>query len=172
MGAHDFLRHKSATAGVQGRHPYFEDVELTESILAIPTEASFDPTFDRPLLRRATAGVLPDAVRLRREKSYFNALFDETLTSTDRPALLELLEDGARVREYVRLDVIRGYVLGTEPRPPAWAWIVWRIAAAECWLRTLEDEDFPARAAESWQLAGPRLEFRRNLRVDAGAVPA
>jgi asparagine synthase (glutamine-hydrolysing) len=158
MGAHDFLRHKSTDAGVQGRHPYFDDVDLVERMLAVPSEASFDATYDRPLLRRATAGLLPDSVRLRREKSYFNTLFDQVLTTTDRAALLELLDTRALIARHVRVDVLRGFLVGRAVRPPAWAWMIWRAAVAECWLRTLEDDSFPERAAERWKVAPARLE--------------
>ena len=161
-GAHDFLRHKSAAAGVDGRHPYFDDVELVEQMLALPAEAAFDERFDRPLLRRATEGLLPDSVRLRPDKSYFNALFEQALTTTDRPAVLELLEDGAHIGRYVRLDLVRGYVLGSSERPSAWPWIVWKAVLAECWLRTLEDAEFPARAAERWQSPPPSFELKSS----------
>lgn len=158
-GAHDFLRHKSTAAGVDGRHPYFDDVELVEQMLRLPPETAFDERFDRPLLRHATEGLLPDAVRLRPDKSYFNALFEQALTTTDRPAVLELLEESAHVGRYVRLDLLRSYVLGSSVRPPAWAWIVWRAVLVECWLRTIEDRDFPERAVERWQSSPPNLEL-------------
>jgi asparagine synthase (glutamine-hydrolysing) len=169
MGAHDFLRHKSADAGLQGRHPYFDDLDLVEQMLAIPSELAFDSAYDRPLLRRATAGLLPDTIRLRRDKSYFNPLVDQTLMSTDRSALLSLFRAGALVGRYVRTDVLSDYVTGCELRPASWTWVVWRAAAAECWLRTLQDPSFPARALEEWQPAAPRLEFNRN---DVYSLPA
>lgn len=157
LGGHDFLRHKSALAGVDGRHPYLEDVDLVLAMLAIPSEASYDERFDRPLLRRAMAGLVPDSVRLRPEKSYFNDLFHEVMTSTDRGALLQLFGDGAHIARYVRLDMLRGWLLDTVMRPANWRWVVWRAAVAECWLRTLEDTSFPERAVRQWG-ALPQLE--------------
>jgi asparagine synthase (glutamine-hydrolysing) len=166
---HDFLRHKSALAGVEGRHPYLEDVDLVTAMLAIPSEASYDDTFDRPLLRRAVEGLVPDAVRLRTEKSYFNALFEDVLTSTDRPALLDLLAEGAHVARYVHLELLRSWILGTSTRPANWCWIVWRSAMAECWLRRLEDASYPERAAREWGASPPQLELRRASKA---SVPA
>jgi asparagine synthase (glutamine-hydrolysing) len=159
-GAHDFLRHRSAAAGVDGRHPYFDDVELVEQMLRLPAEAAFDERFDRPLLRHANEGLLPDAIRLRPDKSYFNALFEQALCSTDRAPVLELLGDGAHIGRYVRLELLRGYVTGSIARPAGWAWIVWRAVVTECWLRTLEQRDFPALAAERWQLPPPKFDLR------------
>jgi hypothetical protein len=169
MSGHDFLRHKSALAGVEGRHPYLEDVDLVSTMLGIPSEASYDDTFDRPLLRRAVEGLVPDSVRLRPEKSYFNALFEEVLTSTDRVALLELLADGAHVGRYVRLELLRGWILAPSTRPANWRWIVWRAAMAECWLRTLEDASFPERATREWGAPPPQLELRRPSKAPVSA---
>ena len=169
MGAPDYLRHKSVAAGVDGRHPYLEDVGLVELMLAIPTEESFDVAYDRPLVRRATAGLLPDAVRLRSEKSYFNQLFQQVLSSTDRDALLELFGERAQISRYVQMEVLRGYVDGSLPRSASWRWIVWRAATAECWLRSLEAPSFPMRALERWQPAAPQLELSRN---NVPALPA
>jgi asparagine synthase (glutamine-hydrolysing) len=161
LRAHDFLRRKSEAAGVQGRHPYLDDVDLIAELLSIPSDVSYDARFDRPLLRRAVAGVVPDAVRLRPEKSYFNALFEEVLTSTDRGPLLELLGENARIGRYVRVGALRGWLLDPAGRPATWRWIVWRAAMAECWLRTLEDSSFPGRAAHEWRVEQPDLVFRR-----------
>jgi asparagine synthase (glutamine-hydrolysing) len=161
LGGHDFLRHKSALAGVEGRHPYLEDVDLVTTMLSIPSEASYDATYDRPLQRRAVAGLVPDSVRLRQEKSYFNDLFEDALTSTDHAALLALFADGAHIARLVRLDLLRGWLLGTTARPANWRWVVWRAAMAECWLRTLDDASFPARAARDWGAPPPQLELRR-----------
>jgi asparagine synthase (glutamine-hydrolysing) len=161
MGAPDYLRHKSVAAGVEGRHPYLDDVGLVELMLAIPAQESFDPTFDRPLVRRATAGLLPDAIRLRSEKSYFNELLEEVLMSTDRDALLQLFDDQAHISRYVQTEVLRGYVLGSDPRPASWQWIVWRAAAAECWLRMLEDASFPEQAMRGWGEPPPQFELHR-----------
>jgi asparagine synthase (glutamine-hydrolysing) len=160
-GAHDFLRHKSALGGLPGRHPYFEDLDLIERVLSIPPETSFDASFDRPLLRRAMEGRLPEEVRLRRQKSYFNALVHRVLATTDRQALLRLLDDRAAVAAYVRVDEVRSYLDDTPQRPASWASIVWRVASAECWLRTLDDPGFPKRALAEWRLEAPRLEVRR-----------
>jgi hypothetical protein len=160
FGGHDFLRHKSALAGVDGRHPYLEDVDLVTTMLAIPSEASYDATYDRPLLRRAVAGLVPDSVRLRQAKSYFNLLFEDALTSTDRAALLALLADSAHIGRYVRLDVLRGWLLEAAARPANWHWVVWRAAMAECWLRSLDDLSFPERAAREWGAPLPQLELR------------
>jgi Asparagine synthase len=162
--SHDFLRHKSALAGVEGRHPYLEDVNLVMEMLAIPSEASYQEALDRPLLRRAVAGLVPDSVRLRASKSYFNAMFEEIVTSSDREALLGLLADGAHIGRYVRLDLLRGWLLDPSARPANWCWVVWRAAMGECWLRTLENPSFPDRSATQWRLLQPQLGVLRTAK--------
>jgi asparagine synthase (glutamine-hydrolysing) len=160
-GAHDFLRHKSTLGGLQGRHPYLEDVDLTVQMLSLPPELSFDPTFDRPILRRAMKGLMPEEIRLRQQKSYFNVLLHRVLVDTDRDALLGLLHDRAEVAAYVRVDVVRSYLQGAPTRPATWGPIVWRAATAECWLRTLDDPAYPEKALAEWPLEPPRLEVHR-----------
>lgn len=159
MGVHDFLRHKCALAGIEGAHPFLDDVELVELVLGLPPELAFDPELDRPVLRRAMAGLVPDRVRLRRDKSYFNELFVDCLSRTDRPALERLLgAPDAEVNAYVRPEVVRERLLDAPPerRGPAWAWAVWRLATAECWLRLQPDPAFPDRALETWGFEEPR----------------
>lgn len=155
-GVHDFLRHKNALAGLEGAHPYLDDLELVELALALPPELSFDPELDRPLLRAASAGLVPDAVRLRRSKSYFDELFRETLSGPDRGALTRLLTaPDAEINAYVRPEVVRERLLG----PPhaggtgGWAWPLWRLATIECWLRFQTEPSFPDRLAARERLA-------------------
>jgi asparagine synthase (glutamine-hydrolysing) len=171
FGAHDFLRHKSTLAGVEGRHPYFEDVDLIEHVLSLPPELAFDPVVDRPLLRNAMAGRLPDEVRLRREKSYFDSLFHRVVGMTDRDALLRLLDNRAEVAAYARVDKVRGFLEGDPQRPAAWAWIVWRVAMAECWLQSLADPSFAARALAEWTFEPARIDLRHSSNTAVQATP-
>jgi asparagine synthase (glutamine-hydrolysing) len=160
MGVYDFLRRKCALAGIEGAHPFLDDVELVELVLGLPPEPAFDPELDRPLLREAMRGLVPDRVRLRREKSYFNELFVDCVSRTDRPAIERLLgAPDAEVNAYVRPEVVRGTLLEAPPprRGPAWAWAVWRLATAECWLRFQSDPDFPERALDTWGFEKPRF---------------
>lgn len=159
MEAHDYLRRKLALAGVGGGHPFLDDLGLVELVLRLPPEHAFDARFDRPLLRAAVDGLVPDVVRLRAEKSFFNALFVETLAGVDRAAVEALL--GSRESElgaYVRPAVVREQLLDAraEQRGGAWAWTLWRLAGAECWLRSLADPGFAERAPAEWNLAAPK----------------
>lgn len=145
MGAHDFLRRKHTFAGLEHGHPLFDDLDLIELVLRLPPELSFDSELDRPLLRSGMAGLVPDAVRLRREKNYFNALFDTCLDGVDREVVRSLLTArDAEVQAYVRQDAVRAMLLEppAERRPRGWGWAVWRLIAVECWLRAESDPAF------------------------------
>jgi asparagine synthase (glutamine-hydrolysing) len=159
-GAHDFLRHKNALAGLEGAHPYFDDLELVELALGLPPELAFDPELDRPLLRAATAGLVPDAVRLRRSKSYFDELFRETLAGPDLPTLTRLLAaPDAEVNAYVRPEVVREWLLRRAATGGTgdWAWPLWRLATTECWLRSQAEPSFADRLAAEERLAPPEF---------------
>lgn len=160
-GSHDFLRRKGALAGLEGAHPFLDDLDLIEFVLRLPPAVSLDPHLDRPLLRDAVRGVIPDAVRLRREKSDFMPLFLECLTGTDRAPILKLLSDPrALVYGFVRRDVVADELLAGPPawRTGAWAWALWRLVTAECWLRQQEDRSAPAQMLESWSFEEPRYD--------------
>jgi len=151
VGAHDFLRRKNTLAGLEGGHPFLDDLDLIELVLRLPPELSFDSELDRPLLRAAMAGLVPDEVRLRREKSYFNALFETCLDEIDGDIVRSLLTaPDAEVRRYVRQDVVRTMLLEPPPerRPRGWGWAVWRLVGVECWLRAEGDSAFLDRLLE------------------------
>ncbi|HZB85543.1 MAG TPA: asparagine synthase-related protein [Gaiellaceae bacterium] len=159
IGVYDFLRRKCALAGIEGAHPFLDDVELVEFVLGLPPEPAFDPELDRSLLRDAMTGLVPDRIRLRREKSYFNELFVDCVSRTDRPAIERLLSaPDAEVNAYVRPEIVRGTLLEApaQRRGPAWAWALWRLATIECWLRFQSDPDFPERALDTWGFEKPR----------------
>jgi asparagine synthase (glutamine-hydrolysing) len=164
LGVHDFLRRKSALAGVVGVHPLLTDHRLVELALRLPPELGFDPHRDRPLVREALRGLLPDEVRMRSDKSDFGPFFRDCLTGADWKPLLRLLgAEDTRVREYVRADDLRQRFLEapTERRSGGWLWTLWRLATAECWLRFQEDPLFPTRALETWDLAPARYDVTR-----------
>ena len=139
--ATDHVRRRAAMHGIEMRHPIL-DVDLAEFVMTIPPEEHFDPRFNRPLVREAMAGVLPDSVRLRSEKSFFDAVFHESLAGPDLPAARRLLLDpNARIGAYVDVTAVERDLLASPP--PAgkrliWAGELWRAVTTECWLRVLD----------------------------------
>jgi asparagine synthase (glutamine-hydrolysing) len=144
---------------VEGEHPFLDDLDLVELVLRLPPESAFDPRFDRPLLREAVAGLVPDDVRLRRGKSYFDALFQESLSGVDHDAIARLLGPGAETAALVDPARVREQLVEapTERRGGRWAWTLWRLTMLECWLRSQSDPGFAERVLETWGLAEARV---------------
>jgi asparagine synthase (glutamine-hydrolysing) len=141
----DHVRRRTALAGLEARHPLV-DVDVIELMLSAAPELSYDVLHSRPLLRECLAGLLPDEVRLRPQKSTFDALFQQCLAGTDLPAVRRLLGPDAEVSRWIRLDVLRRALLDAGPPDHAgarrvWASNVWRTVTAECWLRFQRDPD-------------------------------
>lgn len=142
--AFDDLRRRDALCGLRSRHPLV-DVDLVELVLTLPPELAFDSARSRPLLRAAVAHELPDEVRLRPQKSSFDAPFHEALAGADAPALRRLLGPGAHIGAFADLDIVARTLLKGAPRGAGdrmwWGLWLWRIATAELWLRRLAGED-------------------------------
>jgi asparagine synthase (glutamine-hydrolysing) len=145
LGVGDYLRHRAAMSGLQGRQPLI-DVDLVEFALGLPPTLAIDPRLERPLLRDAIAGLVPDSIRLRPGKSYFTALFHDCLGGRDLALIRELLTGKPEIGAYVDLDAVRRQLLddpaGGGQRRADWPWSVWRLVTAECWLRFQHEEDF------------------------------
>jgi asparagine synthase (glutamine-hydrolysing) len=136
---HDVSRRHGALAGLEPRHPLL-DLDLIELALRLPPEMAFDRRYNRPVLRRAMQGLVPDEVRLRPYKSRFDPVFAEGI-SRDLPAIERLLPDPrAEIRAYVDAAVPQA-LLRSRPTGPferrAWATQLWQLTIAECWLRSL-----------------------------------
>ncbi|MCP9485215.1 MAG: asparagine synthase-related protein [Gaiellaceae bacterium MAG52_C11] len=159
-GAHDFFRHAFADAGLAGSHPLLEDVDLVETVLALPPELAFDRQYDRPLLREALTGLLPDPIRLRAEKSFFNDVLADAVHVEDDAAIGRLLDDRAEIRRYVRSDLFdRLRAVAPARRGRRETWLLWRLAVAECWLRMQAAPEFAREVLERWELAEPVFEL-------------
>ena len=163
-GIFELHRHRAALAGVQVRHPLF-DLDLLELVLRQPPLRSFDRHHNRPLLRMATAGMLPDAVRMRAQKARFDSLILDTLAGPDAPAVERLLcAPDAELGDYIDIAGARASLLGsagTRARDPfAWMEHVWRLSTAECWLRAQSDPS-PERLAGALAPSRARVRLAR-----------
>jgi hypothetical protein len=151
-------------AGLQDAHPFL-DAELIEFVLRLPPALSFDPHLSRPMLRASMGGLLPDEVRLRAGKTYFDAPLYEAMAGHERGGVRELLLDPrAEIRAFVDPGRLRSELLDVDPRRHPlgvrfWTASCWRLATAECWLRVQADPGFAQRALAGWDLRPPRFEL-------------
>jgi len=140
MGAHDHFRRQLAPEQLTGAHPLLDDLRLIETVLRLPPELAYDEDLDRPVLRQGMRGLVPEPIRLRKTKSFFDNVLVDSLAGPDRPQLRGLLEpQDAEIRAYVTDERIRDVVDGpvAPERPFLWAMNAWRLASTELWLRSL-----------------------------------
>jgi asparagine synthase (glutamine-hydrolysing) len=134
--AHDTTRRNGALSGIEPRHPLL-DVDLIEGVLSFPPELAFERRYNRPVLREALVGLVPDEARLRPYKSNFDPVIVAGLDA-DLPLFQALLSPGAHVDAYIdRRALTTHLALGPQPLGArrAWAMSLWYLATLECWLR-------------------------------------
>lgn len=136
MGAH--FRREALDAGIDIRHPLLYDLPLIETMLRLPPDAQFDPVRDRPLLRNALSGLIPEAVRTRYDKGHFTTLVLAGIR-TEESALVEpLRQANAPIRAYVAQEPLERRIgVAPDARSLLGAGSLWRLAIANLWLTSL-----------------------------------
>jgi asparagine synthase (glutamine-hydrolysing) len=157
---HDTSRRHGALWGIEPRHPLL-DVDLVEFALSLPPELAFDRRYNRPVLRQAVQGLVPDDVRLRPYKSNFDPVFIEALDA-DLPVIegLVLAED-AETQPYVDRSALELHFSRVPSAPGARrerAMGLWQLATIECWLRSRAGRK-PLPEGLIRMLAPPRYDF-------------
>lgn len=157
--AHDTTRRNGALSGIEPRHPLL-DVDLIEGVLSFPPELAFERRFNRPVLREAVAGLVPDEARLRPYKSNFDPVIVAGMDA-DLPLVAALLGPGAHVGAYTDREALDAHLAA----PPqalgarrAWAMSLWYLATMECWLRLQAGEEALPAAALS-RIGTPGYSF-------------
>ncbi len=146
----EVLDRQALQAGVTPRYPFLSR-PLVEFCVSLPPEEKLAQGQTRRILRRAMAGVLPEEVRLRRDKVNFAPRLGAGL-QIELPFLTATLARAeARLADYVAIDVARGHLeavgrFGADV-PFAVAAELWRAVWLALWLGSLE----------GWQTA-PRME--------------
>lgn len=132
----DWYDRNAARAGVEVRHPFL-DRRVFDLVLALHPEQLYSPGSYKPLLRRAMAGILPDALRLRTTKTSLGRFINFSLADRAAGVVEELLReplcsdlglvDGAKLRE-----AYRRYRRGEPGRAQG---ALWFAITLEIWLR-------------------------------------
>ncbi|WP_444665627.1 asparagine synthase-related protein [Cereibacter changlensis] len=107
--AFEVLDRSAARQGVEPRYPFF-DRKLVEFCVAQPPAAKFHDGMTRALLRDAMQGVLPDSVRLRRDKSDFTINARRNLIDGSGDRLVHLAAVPGAMADYVDLGAFRAGV--------------------------------------------------------------
>jgi asparagine synthase (glutamine-hydrolysing) len=133
MGGH--FRREAEEEAIAWRHPLLFDLQLIEAALRLPPEAQFDPVRDRPLLRDALAGLIPEAVRTRNVKSHFTPLVLAGIRGDEVELIEPLRRTDAPIRDYVRAAALdRKICVAPDDRSMLSASPLWRVAIANRWL--------------------------------------
>ena len=165
FGLYDHARRSAEQAGLEARHPLL-DLDLFELMLRVPPLLCAQGRLTRPLLRQAMAGLSPDSVRLRPDKSVFDDLVTGALVGPELPALRGILSRPVEILAYADADGVEELLAKPPPgqRGDAGAWgdDLLRLAAIELWLRSQAEPELPQRLlAESF---APPPRFRLGLR--------
>ncbi len=129
----------SMAFSVEARVPFL-DHRLVEWLAALPPETKLASGMTKVVLREAMRGILPEAVRTRKDKMGFVTPQDRWLRVALKPEIDSLLaSDRMRSRPYWKRDMLRDryarYCAGDLSIGP----IVWRWVNTEWWLRTYCD---------------------------------
>jgi asparagine synthase (glutamine-hydrolysing) len=144
-GIFEHQRLRAALTGVQARHPFF-DLDLVQLALRQPPRATLDRDRNRPVLRASVTGMLPDSVRLRPAKAWFDRLIFDCLTGPDREVIRRLLtRPDSEVAAFVDLEAVRRDILDPDASRAGFGWIhrIWRLITAEVWLRAQANPTIP-----------------------------
>jgi len=124
----------AAALGIETRAP-FMDVRLLEFSLSLPADQLQRNGWHKLLLRRAMAGLLPEAVRWRKGNESVNWRFTERLMVDLKPELDSVVAE--QLRPYVRQEAIEAF-LGAKSADAAVAKFD-RIIYSAVWLKRINE---------------------------------
>ena len=125
----------SMAFGIEARTPFL-DYRLVEHAMALPAEGLVHDGWSKVILRESMRGVIPEVVRLRRDKLGFTTPEKRWMAEL-APQVREWLGDGSRVATRLRPTALLAWRADppeTLARRPG----LWRLIAAEHWLRYVE----------------------------------
>lgn len=123
--------------GVEPASP-LRDVALVEFVMALPSDQIGGPGRTRRVLRNALRGLVPEAVRERRGKTSFMALFAEGLFHREKSHALALAKNAQVVaRGWCRAGWMEEQLQAGAALPDG-GYAVWMWLCVELWLRKRE----------------------------------
>ena len=123
---------------LEARHPFL-DKRLVEFCLALPAEQKLSQGWGRMVMRRALAGVLPEAVQWRGGKANMTANFLHGMLTLNRQLLDEVISNQLEpVEEYIETDYLRAVyrrMTSGERVSEENSMTVWQGVILALWLR-------------------------------------
>jgi asparagine synthase (glutamine-hydrolysing) len=148
LGVSAHLRREAEDERIDRRHPFLFDLDLLGVMLSAPPQTQFEPR-DRALLRDALQGHIPEAVRTRHEKSFFNGLLADGLAADGALLAAGPAQHDAPVRAFMDTGPLEALLrAGPAPSRARDASRLWRVGLADTWLRALERPELPQELAQ------------------------
>jgi asparagine synthase (glutamine-hydrolysing) len=117
----------AARHGIECRYP-FRDRRLVEFLLAVPTSQLYRRGVNRPIMRHALAGLLPEEILRRDGKTSFQSVFDRGLFDREKNVVQSLLDaPGSLWQYYVNADWLR------KTRTDEKSVVMWNCVSFELW---------------------------------------
>jgi asparagine synthase (glutamine-hydrolysing) len=148
----------AASQGIEARHPFF-DKRVAEFCLAIPWEQKLRDGWTKRIVRRATAGLLPDEVRWRRGRwvrlggDFLRAAIDASGDFLTR----ELGGEMEPLAPYVDPAKVRALFARHRLGDIEAGETLWAAAVLSSWLRNSGSKRYDLPALENGLAALPRL---------------
>lgn len=143
--AFETLSHAAQSEHMQPRYLFY-DHRVAEFCIWQPAGAKVAQGRPRALLRDAMQGVLPDAVRLRRDKTNFLGGFWATLRRDPEGRIAALTTDHGSLADWVSTATLRADIAQLSQSPDPQPDVAFRLWRAVCLARWLERGAVPARA--------------------------
>ena len=135
--AFESMDRSAARYGVEERHPFY-DVDVIEFALSLPEAQRHHGGESKRVVRRALAGIMPDAVRTRRDKADFSSLYVAAFAAQGGERMFEglTIAEAGWVRadelERVRRRTMASLAAG---RPTGDLRTLWSVFAIDRWYR-------------------------------------
>jgi len=130
----------SARHGIEQRHPLW-DRRIIEFALAIPGMLRWRPPYHKYILRQAARGFLPEALRLRQDKTSFDSIFPAAIKAQGgQKRMGALLLAAVGWVDGQEVERMTAKVLSAKSASPVagwggYIWPVWMAYAIDVWLR-------------------------------------
>ncbi|MGB7087647.1 MAG: lasso peptide isopeptide bond-forming cyclase [Phormidesmis sp.] len=138
----------AASFSLEVRHP-FMDKRIIEFCLALPAEQKLSNGFGRMIMRRALAGILPEAVQWRFDKADLSANFDHGFLKRDRQLVDKVMADKIqRLKDYIELKPVQAayqrMTSASEQASNDDCMTVWKAVILTLWLESVESRAITA----------------------------
>jgi asparagine synthase (glutamine-hydrolysing) len=133
----------SMAFSIESRVPFL-DYRLVEYLASLPEDQKIRGGITKYILRKATKGLLPEAIRCRMDKRGFSTPEEVWMRGAMQPHILEILTSSSFVsRSYWDADeVLSSYQDFVDGRS-SYSGELWRIICTELWLRQCIDAPGP-----------------------------